>query len=771
MTRRPPAGALFAAACAVLTLGFYAEFVLRPDRMLFGTDMLDQAYHLRAFAVEELKAGRGFPLWNPFVYGGLPYLAILPGPVFYPTSLLYLVLPLHRAIGWTFVLHTFLSGVFAWFAARALGLGRSAAAVAGISFLLTGFVVSTLYGGHDGRMFVMVLTPLAFACLEKGLASGRVAWFAGFGLVVALQIFTPHVQLMYFSSLLLLFYALVRIAMLAREEGRSRAVHAGGAVAGAFVLAALVGAAQLVPTWRILEIAVRGGTGEAGYGFAASWALPPGELTALVLPDLLGSLETYRGANPFKLHTEYLGAVPVALALVGLTRARRDGRVAALGALAALGLLFALGAATPVHRLAFHLIPFISRFRAPSMMLGPVALFVALLAAFGWERIRAARATQGGLPWVGLLVAAAPLLLLGLAAALAPAGMMRWAGTALVPAGAGAPGEAATGALRLNGLLLLAGLGLVGAAARGVASGRWPEPAALLAVLALLVADLWRVDRRYLATLTPEEAFPAAESIDRMRAELAPGERVFPVPGRRTFGPNELMGARVPSVTGSQNFRLEWTERLTGGLSYRNLGDPGLWPLFDLRFVVTDGPVESPLLEPVSAGPRGVLHEVAGDGPHAWFPAAVRATRDTAAALQAVLRAERPADAVVVETDRAPPAGRGAARVVRWEPDAVDLEVEAETGGLLFVSEIWHPAWRAELEGGEELEVLRANVAFRAVVVPEGRHVVRFRYAPDEFRLGFTLTGLGLAAALAVLLVPAVRRWRVLGPGRVRDAG
>ncbi|MGW8283045.1 MAG: hypothetical protein ACWGON_07070, partial [Gemmatimonadota bacterium] len=80
----PPAWIMFSGLCVLLSILFYRDFVLGPGTMLFGTDMIDQAYHLREFGVEEIRSGRGFPLWNPFVYGGLPYLAVLPGPVFYP---------------------------------------------------------------------------------------------------------------------------------------------------------------------------------------------------------------------------------------------------------------------------------------------------------------------------------------------------------------------------------------------------------------------------------------------------------------------------------------------------------------------------------------------------------------------------------------------------------------------------------------------------------------------------------------------------------------
>ena len=120
------------AGMAAATIAFFASFVFDGGAMLFGSDMMSQAYQSRAFAVAEVLAGRGLPQWNPFVYGGLPYLSILPYPVYYPTSLLYFVIELHRAIGWAFVLHFLLAGLLGYALARELGLRPGAAAVTGV---------------------------------------------------------------------------------------------------------------------------------------------------------------------------------------------------------------------------------------------------------------------------------------------------------------------------------------------------------------------------------------------------------------------------------------------------------------------------------------------------------------------------------------------------------------------------------------------------------------------------------------------------------------
>ncbi|MCL7972718.1 MAG: YfhO family protein [marine benthic group bacterium] len=733
-----------------LALLLYREFILDGAAMLYGDDMINEGFQLRSFGVDEILSGRGFPLWNPFVYGGQPYLAILPGPVFYPSSLLYLVMPLYRAIGWTFVLHTFLSGVFGYAAARSIRLDRVPAAVAGLAFMFTGFVVSTLYGGHDGRMFAMVLIPLAFTLLERGLASGRVHWFLGLGLVVALQIFTPHIQLMYYSSLALSLYAALRIGQKARQEGARTAFALAAKWALAFAVAGLVGAAQLLPTVQILDVAVRGGAGESGYAFASSWALPPQEVSALFLPDLVGSLGTYWGSNPFKLHTEYLGAVPVALAIVALSTIRSDRRVLFLGITGLVCILFALGAATPVHRLAYYTLPFVKQFRAPSMMLGPAALMVALLAGLGWQRVMDLRKDGGEWSWAWIAALAAPLLLLGLAAAFSPEGLLRWARTAWFPAGWTRTATVdPVGALRANGWMVIAGVGGVLAVGWAVATRRGPEW--LVAVLlVVLIADGWRVNTRYLRTVEEASVFPTDPVVDHLATSLQPGERVFPPAGMSGYGPSEFSVHRVPTVTGIQKFRLEWYERFTGGLGMQNVGSMTALGLLDVGFIVAGPGLSAEALQLEAEAPRGSAYRVRTEIPHAFFPRTVEATTDTAEALRRVLEAD-PLDLAIVEAEVAPPAGEGSATITRLDPNHLVLEVDARRGGLLFLSEVYYPAWRASVDG-EPTEVLRTNTAFRGIVVPAGRHTVELNYSAAEFRVGFGVSGLTALVVLAALV-------------------
>jgi hypothetical protein len=79
-----------------------------------------------------------------------------------------------------------------------------------------------------------------------------------------------------------------------------------------------------------------------------------------------------------------------------------------------------------------------------------------------------------------------------------------------------------------------------------------------------------------------------------------------------------------------------------------------------------------------------------------------------------------------------PPAGESAAAAVRINSYAnteVVIDATAPRGGLVVLNDIWHPWWCVELDGAPA-EMLKANLLFRAVRVPPGRHTVRFTFRP-----------------------------------------
>ena len=80
---------------------------------------------------------------------------------------------------------------------------------------------------------------------------------------------------------------------------------------------------------------------------------------------------------------------------------------------------------------------------------------------------------------------------------------------------------------------------------------------------------------------------------------------------------------------------------------------------------------------------------------------------------------------------------------ITQSPNFLSFTLTAPTPAFLVLSEVWYPGWRATVNGAET-PVLRANYALRAVEVPAGDVTVEMRFAPDSWRWGVGLAGVGV---------------------------
>ncbi|HEX2185865.1 MAG TPA: hypothetical protein VHN78_10210, partial [Chloroflexota bacterium] len=115
---------------AVVTLAFCWKLTV-GGLVVIGYDTMTYMYPYRYFAAAALSEGR-LPLWNPYIYFGVPFLANLQSAVFYPLHLIFLLRPPTEAMNWSVALHLFLAAYFTYLAARiVVGLDPASAAIAG----------------------------------------------------------------------------------------------------------------------------------------------------------------------------------------------------------------------------------------------------------------------------------------------------------------------------------------------------------------------------------------------------------------------------------------------------------------------------------------------------------------------------------------------------------------------------------------------------------------------------------------------------------------
>jgi hypothetical protein len=121
-----------------------------------------------------------------------------------------------------------------------------------------------------------------------------------------------------------------------------------------------------------------------------------------------------------------------------------------------------------------------------------------------------------------------------------------------------------------------------------------------------------------------------------------------------------------------------------------------------------------------------------------------------------------PAQTVVLSDDQSVPRienGRSsAATILSYAPEAVTIQ--AEGPGYLVLTDAYYPGWQATVDG-EPVDILRADVMFRAVALPAGAHVVEFVYRPWWLGVGMLLSGLSWLAVAGLLLLPGQRGMKV----------
>ncbi len=795
-----------------VTLFLFREFVFSRD-MLYGSDTLALGYMAREFYANAVSGG-AFPLWNPIILGGTPFVESLAGgdSLYPPSALLLFLLDPYRALGWKLVLHVFLAGIFMYAWIRRLGLSQPSALLAGLAYGLAPFMVTLVLGGQDGKIFVVALTPLLFWVTESFLVRGGMRSIALVSLVVGAVMLTTHFQMAYFLFGGVGAYVLFRTILIwrAKDVSPSQEIGPAGGPDGSlrgrrvaltrflvFVAAAVLGAGvaavQFLPAASyVVDHSRRTATttdasAEGSRAYASSWSLHPEEVVALAVPEFVGvssanadwARGTYWGRNDFKGNHEYVGLV--VLLLAGLSffgGARRSLRLFLVG-LGGMALLFGLGSHTPVWRLFYEVVPGIRLFRAPSLAIFLFGFSVVTLMAFGVERLLDLDGKGSEADWTRpgrFLWGASGVVLLGFVLAVSGALNAVWSLAVYrdMPAQA-AQTLANAGPFIVRGFMFAV---ILTAATAGVAWGlRTARLAPLGAVVALgmlISLDLIRVDVPFIQT-QDFAAFRAPDPnidflLERQREEDP--FRVFSLRGLNgqdvrpgMFG-LELAGGHHPNDL--ERYR-ELIGMVGSGLPANLIASANVLRILNVRYILwpdqLGAPADQGLPADITDNLRRLSQTTIQGRPY-----------ETVYEFSDLPRARLVSDAVVLPDDQAVPhmlsgdfdparqvvlsdplpielTGGEVVGLVDWlerSNNHMTLQISADRPALLVLADNWFPAWRARI-GNQEVPVLRVNHSLRAVPITAGEHTVEFYYESDQLRWSLRLTLLSLAVVAGLV--------------------
>lgn len=741
--------------------------------MLAPGDGLAQYFYERVLAAEALKAGE-MPFWNPFHFGGTPFLATIQPGVFFPGNWTFFVLPPVAAMNVAVLLTYVWAGWGVIALCRALALPRSAALLAATIFVFGGFMA------YHVEAITMIqaasFLPWLLFVIERYRQDLRLRYPVAGALLVALMLFAGHPQMAAYSLLVAGAYTLFRAVSLGRAAW-PYLFHLGLMVAIGVGLALV----QLLPTLDLIPMTQRQSISyERLVRSSLDWLALPGFLA----PFLFGTRRTDSliatplwGPDPWLgAQHGYVGPVALILAAGALLLWRRESQVRFWGALAVVAFVLALGGNTPLYR-AWALLPVVNTMPYASRHLLEFDLAVAMLAAFAvagagvWLK----RWWLAALPVVGSLG-----VLLVAVVAVGP-GFAERSGPYMPP------GVDLSAALSLTSPAVWLPLLLVAVTCLWLAWRR-PGPAWRGGLIALVAFDLFLYGAymgRYLdGKVMPADyaSSPRVTSAPYQGRTLAIANVSYPffeplpyLEKLRYPGLSTVQGARM--INGYDAFIMQRLASLTGMESLGHLANPAVWQpghhVLDLlgmtELRLDAGLAETPAWRERLASPR--FGKVRREGevvvaenrqalPRAWRPA--RVTLLAKAEVDRRLTADPGFRALEEALVEAPLAGDawtgGVATLETRSVNRLRLETEGPGPGLVVLSEGYDPGWRATAHG-ESLPVHRVDGLLIGVEVPPGAQIVELNYEPRLWRAGLAGSGLASLALIA---------WGYLGRKRKR---
>lgn len=352
---------------------------------------------IRVAVANLIRAGY-VPLWNPYIFSGMPLFGSSQAGVLFPLNWFYLAFSPPLATNLMMLSSYMLAALGAYLYARRSGSNIAGAALTSIVWQWSGFLIGQI--GHTNILHTAALLPWLLWAVDGYGASGKRGRGLLLTVLVAVQVFAGHQQTFVYALIVTAVYATVMWRVNYSSNPPTTAyLRSLFFIAAGLALAAV----QILPTLELLRNSLRS---EASYDFFTSFSLPPRFLWTFFAPYVVGGGDgqlfraPYVGPAFYAEYVGYVGLGTIALASLAIVL-KRDARTKFWGVVALAGIILALGRYAPFgfYKLIYA-VPVLNLFRVPARHLMEVEFALAVLAGRGLTAITEARDRAKTLRWV-----------------------------------------------------------------------------------------------------------------------------------------------------------------------------------------------------------------------------------------------------------------------------------------------------------------------------------------------------------------------------------
>jgi len=779
------------ALAAFLLLAIFYFPILFDGKVLLSPDkMTSQSF--KPF-VKDAFDRNIFPLWCPYIFGGMPsYASLLSAPriniIDSPVRTILKVLqPLIPDTNFVFILINYiLFAVLMYLLLRNHKVTPLVAMFAGLAVIfMPQFIAFTAYG-HNTKFLSLMLIPLIFLLTERLFEKRNAFYFSLTALTIGYQLIRAHVQVCYYTYLLLGIYLLFKIVTDYRRSKKIGDILAPvGLLFGVIAVGALLSSVLYVSVFDYQRYSIRGASAGDGldFNYATDWSFHPLEMITFIIPSFMGfGGQTYWGKMPFTDYPLYFSVLILLLAGLAFIL-RRDRFTWLFGATALISLLVSFGKHFPLlYTPMFKLLPFFNKFRIPSMIHILLDICMVILAGYGLNALleyhqKAEASKKQKSPekilkrymaiFLGVIGVFALFVLLGknVFMDLITSGSNNMDIAMRERAWEMAAGDSFKA-------LLLAGLGSV--LVFQFLKNKLSAQVIVIAFTALVVIDLWFIDFKLIQpqpAVDEKTYFADTPTTKFLKADKSL-YRILPL--RDDKSANWYMYHFISNINGYSAAKLRiyqefLEETLYGGpLSNNVLNMLNVKYLLSLGAPIPDLDYKMAYSYAVMYGGQKIsafVYENLNVLPRVFFADTVEVLTGRRSIFDR-MKSETFDPGQVAILEEYPPFTVAAvdsnttATITDYDIHHITISAQVNKPAIMVLSEIYYPSgWKAYIDG-IETHIYKTNYVLRSIFLEPGSHTIEFKFAPASFKLGLWISLVTLIILLAILGSTGYAMWR-----------
>jgi hypothetical protein len=732
------------------------------------------------------------PLWTNSMFGGMPAYqisAVFKGNFFVHIDK-FLKLGLPHPLN---ILFLYFLGFFILLLALRMNIWLAILGAIGFAFSSYFFII--IEAGHNSKAHaISYMAPVIAGILLT--YRGKYLWGAAiFAIFLALQLRTNHLQITYYLMIIILIFGITQLMETIQKKNYQKFFKATALLVIAAIFAVAANISNIWATYEYGKYTIRGAseltserenrTTGLDIDYATQWSYGIPETFTLLIPDFMGGasgkspkeasntfselqrtvgpqaareylsyFSLYWGKQPFTSGPVYAGAIMVFLFVLGLIVIKGKYKWWLLSA-TVISIMLAWGKNfMPLTEFFLHYVPGYNKFRAVSMTLVIADLTIPLLGMLalkeifteGIARNKSLRSLALAFSITGGLI----LLLIATAGALfdfsAPSDRQ------LLQAGFPQSLINAVMADRLALLRSEAFRSLIFIALAALAlwlaiSQKMKKEYVFIILIALVIFDMWPVNKRYLNEENFENArrvenpWPATAADQQILQDKDPNFRVLNQ-AVNTFN-DASTSYYHKSIGGYHGAKLRrYQELIDFHISQNNMN---VLNMLNTKYIIYPDQNRQPRAQ-INPGALG----------NAWAVRNFRMVKNADEEINALNDFNPRSEAIVdkrfekyLENFNPNPDPNVAIELISYAPNKLVYSFKSTSDELVVFSEIYYDkGWNVYIDG-EKLPYFRANYVLRSMVVPAGNHEIVWKFEPAVYHTGSYISAI---ASILILL-------------------